>query len=44
MYAIRSYYAAYMYKCKEIKNIEKDFEETLTKCIEVTKDTNKNQK
>ncbi len=33
--------AAYMYKCKEIKNIEKDFEETLTKCIEVTKDTNK---
>lgn len=34
--------AAYMYKCKEIKNIEKDFEETLVKCIEITKESNKN--
>lgn len=33
--------AAYLYKCKEITNIEKDFEETLTKCVEITKESNK---
>lgn len=33
--------AAYLYKCKEIKNIEKDFEETLNKCNEITFEANK---